>query len=298
MKSLHYLRRLLRLDYVHKMAYLIPAILWQLVFMAIPIVSMILISFWHSDPTTLTLVRTFTLENYRKFFSSQAYVTLLLKTLKMTAISVVMVVAISYPLAYCVSFKVRSRSRQLLLLVAMFLPFWTSYLVRTFAWVTILGRGGLVNTLLISLNLIQEPISQLLYSENTTMLGIVYVWLPFGVLPIYAAIEGIDRSTIEASNDLGANDLQTFFHVTLPLSMSGVLAAVVILFIPIAGSFVEPSLLGGLGGVMIGVTLLRQYGAGFMWPFGNAMAFILLATTSVVILVFSKFVKFEKIMRF
>jgi spermidine/putrescine transport system permease protein len=275
-----------------------PAPIWQLVFMALPLVAMLMISFWISDSNTLRLIPTFTLENYAKFFASGFYVTLLIKTIKISAISVIMIVLISYPVAYYVAFKIESRVTQIFLLLALFLPFWTSYLVRTFAWMTILGRSGIINTLLLYVGLIHEPISALLYSENTTMLGIVYVWLPFGILPIYSSLSGVDRHLLEASSDLGAGNLRTFWHITLPLSMPGVLASVVILFIPILGSYVEPSLLGGPYGAMIGISLLRQYGAGFMWPFGNAMAFILLATAAGIILVFTRFVKFEKILRF
>lgn len=290
--------RYLRYDYLYKALSATPAILWQFLFMVLPVIIMIEISFWRADPWTLKLIPDFTLKNYIDFFSSQAYVSLLIKTLKISAISVMLIVLVSYPLAYYISFGVQNKSRQLFLLLTLFLPFWTSYLVRTFAWVTILGRGGLVNSFLMYLNIITEPTPLLLFTENTTILGIVYVWLPFGILPIYAAMDGIDRSVIEASMDLGAGRLRTFVHITLPLSMSGILAAVVILFIPIAGSYVEPTLLGGPSGAMISVTLLRQYGAAFNWPFGNAMSLILLGVTSVVILVFSKLVRIEKILRF
>ena len=291
-------RKWLSWDRAYKIVTASPAAVWQFVFMALPLVAMLVMSFWTSNPSTLKLVPGFTLDNYVKFFTSRAYVDLLLKTIRIATISVILIIVVSYPVAYYISFKIKNRVTQIFLLLSLFLPFWTSYLVRTFAWMTILGRGGLINAFLMFAGLIQEPISAFLYSENTTILGIVYVWLPFGILPIYSSLNGIDASILEASRDLGAGDLSTFLHVTLPLSTPGILASAIILFIPILGSYVEPSLLGGPYGTMIGIPLLRQYGAGFMWPFGNAMAFILLATAAGIILIFTRFVKFEKILRF
>jgi spermidine/putrescine transport system permease protein len=181
---------------------------------------------------------------------------------------------LGYPLAYFLVF--RSGLRAPLLLTLLILPFWTSYLLRIIAWKVILGSNGLINSLLMHLNLVEQPVPILIYSRLAVVVTLVYVWLPFVALPIYAALQRIDPALLEAATILGAPRWVAFLRVTFPLSLPGVVAGFFMVFIPTVGEFVTPLLVGGSRGALYGNLIEIFFGDGINWPLGSAMAFIML----------------------
>jgi spermidine/putrescine transport system permease protein len=181
---------------------------------------------------------------------------------------------LGYPLAYFLVF--RSGLRAPLLLTLLILPFWTSYLLRIIAWRVILGSNGLINSLLMHLNLVEQPVPILIYSRLAVVVTLVYVWLPFVALPIYAALQRIDPALLEAATILGAPRWVAFLRVTFPLSLPGVVAGFFMVFIPTVGEFVTPLLVGGSRGALYGNLIEIFFGDGINWPLGSAMAFIML----------------------
>lgn len=213
----------------------------------------------------------FTLEHYRRFLDP-LYLQVLGRTVGWSILATAACLLLGYPVAWVIA---RSRHRNLLLFLVV-LPFWTSFLVRTFALIFLLRDTGLINSILLRLGLIQEPLA-LLYTPFAVLLGLVYGFLPFMVLPIYASLEKLDRSLEEAAEVLGARPTARFFKVTLPLSLPGVVAGCLLVFVPALGSFITSDLLGGAKQVMIGNLVQNQFTVARNWPFGSAASFILMA---------------------
>ncbi len=213
----------------------------------------------------------FTLEHYRRFLDP-LYLQVLGRTVGWSILATVACLLLGYPVAWVIA---RSRHRNLLLFLVV-LPFWTSFLVRTFALIFLLRDTGLINTILLRFGLIQEPLA-LLYTPFAVLLGLVYGFLPFMVLPIYASLEKLDQSLDEAAEVLGARPAARFFKVTLPLSFPGVVAGCLLVFVPALGSFITSDLLGGAKQVMIGNLVQNQFTVARNWPFGSAASFILMA---------------------
>jgi len=245
---------------------------WLIAFFLLPMVSMALFSVWKT--VDYNIVVTFTLENYRRLTGS-LYVTVFLRTLKISLYVTVLSLLIGYPVAYFLARKVRSF--RLTLLMLLVLPLWTSYLVRTYAWMLILGTNGVINQTLRGLGLIDQPITWLLYSDFAVTIALVHIYMPYLILPLYAVLEKMDHSLIEASRDLGGGRWRTFLHVTLPLSLPGVATGCLFVFIPSMGAFVTPELLGGTRSIMIGSIIAQQFGASFEYPFGSAMSLVLMS---------------------
>ena len=193
-------------------------------------------------------------------------------------------VLLCYPMAYYVAFHVRRR--KMLWIILMTLPFWTSYLLRVFAWKVILGYEGVINSALLSLGLIAEPLEALLYSQTAVIITLAHAWAAFAILPIYVSLEKIDRSLLEAATDLGDGPARRFLRVTLPLSMPGVIAASFLIFIPTTGDYITPALLGGPDGNMIGNLIQLQFGPVNNWPMGAALAITLMLWIAATGLVF------------
>lgn len=215
-----------------------------------------------------------TLEGYRLIASDPIYLFSYLKSLQIAAISTAILLLIGYPVAYGVA---RSPHRlQPLLVMLVVLPFWTSFLIRVYAWINILQRDGLLNDVLLALHVVDEPVAWLA-SDTAIYIGIVYSYLPFMVLPLYATLEKMDETLLEAAADLGCPRWKTFLLVTAPLSMPGVAAGVLLCFIPIVGEFVIPDLLGGSRTLMIGQTLWTEFFFNRDWPVASAIAVALLA---------------------
>jgi putrescine transport system permease protein len=212
-------------------------------------------------------------DNYAFLFQDDLYVTSYLKSIWIAAVSTFLCLLIGYPMAYGIARSTPVMRNILLMLVI--LPFWTSFLLRVYAWMGMLSTNGLINNFLMRIGLIDEPL-QLLYTDTAVFVGIVYSYLPFMILPLYAAIERIDGRLIEAAYDLGARPYQAFLNITLPLSKPGVIAGCLLVFIPAMGEYVIPALLGGLDSLMIGRQLFNEFYGNRDWPVAAAVATILL----------------------
>jgi len=267
-----------------------PPFVYALLLLAFPLVAIVLISFWTQNG--LTVDRTFTTANYREIFSGPIYIWgnanrwgLLPLSLFVSATVTFITVVLAYPVAYYVSFVVPAQRKSLWLFLIT-IPFWTSYLIRIFLWKVILGYNGVVNTGLLELGLIQEPLSFLLYNLNSVIITLSHAYAVFAILPIYVALEKIDRSLLEASQDLGENRFSTFLRVTLPLSVPGIVGAVLIVFIPTIGDYVTPELMLGSGGRLVSNLIQAQFLQLNNWPLGAALAIVTMLAVGLVSLLF------------
>jgi len=228
---------------------------------------------------------TFTLDNYREIAAKPVYGLLLQRSLMVSGIVTLVTVILAFPVAYFVSFHV-DPSRKSLWLFLITIPFWTSYLIRVFLWKVILGYNGVVNSGLIWSGVIEEPLTFILYNVNAVIITLAHAFAPFAILPIFVALEKIDRSLLEASQDLGEGKIRTFFRVTLPLAMPGVVAAVLIVFIPTIGDYVTPELMGGAGGKLIANMIQTQFLALDNAPLGAALALVAMVSVTAISLLF------------
>jgi spermidine/putrescine transport system permease protein len=260
-----------------------PPLIYALLLLAFPLGAIVLFSFWTQD--FMDLDTTFTLNNYREIFEKPIYFALLQRSLFVSGTVTAVTVILAFPVAYFVSFHVRP-DRKSLWLFLITIPFWTSYLIRVFLWKVILGYNGVVNTGLINIGLIDEPLTFILYNVNAVIITLAHAFAPFAILPIFVALEKIDRSLLEASQDLGESKVSTFFRVTLPLSMPGLVAAVLIVFIPTIGDYVTPELMGGAGGKLIANMIQTQFLALNNAPLGAALAIVAMLCVTAVSLVF------------
>jgi spermidine/putrescine transport system permease protein len=248
-----------------------PVIAWLLIFVVAPTLILFVFSFCQSDEYGRVRY-IFTLENYRRLAEPQN-VTIAIRSLEYAAITTIACAVLAYPLAFQIGRA--SRTVRDWLLLAVMIPFWTSFVIRAYAWITILSSGGLISAKLQSMHLIAGPLD-MLYSPRAVVLGLVYTYLPFMILPIYAAVEKLDGAMIEAALDLGANPFQTFWRVVLPLTWSGVAGGIVLVFIPAVGMFAVSDLLGGRKYLMIGNVIEQKFEAGHDQPMGSAMGMALL----------------------
>jgi putrescine transport system permease protein len=225
------------------------------------------------------------LDNYRLLASDDLYLGSYLRSLTIAALSTLMLLLAGFPVAYALT---RMPPRlQPILVVLVILPFWTSFLIRVYAWMTILQREGLLNQALLSLGVIDEPLAWLA-SDTAIYIGIVYSYLPFMVLPIYATLEKLDESLLEAAADLGCRPWKAFWLVTVPLSLPGVAAGALLCFIPIVGEFVIPDLLGGSESLMIGQVLWTEFFSNRDWPAASAVAVVLLCLLIVPVVIYQQ----------
>jgi spermidine/putrescine transport system permease protein len=234
----------------------------------------------------------FTLTAWHDFLHSAVYLKLFWKSVKMSLIVSALVVLLAYPLAYYLALS--GTKRKYVLLLLLIAPFLTSYLLRVLAWKVILGDEGVINSLLFwtGIRAPDHPVSQLLYSRFAVMLVLGYIWLPFVALPIFVSLESLDQRLLEAAGDLGASRLQAFRRITLPLSLPGIVAAFLFVFIPTLGEFVTPSLVGGTTGYMYGNQIVDLFGTGFPdWETGSVLALSLLGVVAVLTLVFARFLQ-------
>lgn len=248
-------------------AFLAPPGLWIAVFFVLPMATIVLLSFWRV--VDYDIVADFTLANYQKLFRP-LYLDVFWRTIKVSLLVTVISLLIGYPVAYYLARK--TKRFRVTLLVLVILPLWTSYLVRTYAWMLILGTKGAVNQGLQAVGLTSEPISWLLYSDFAVTLALVHIYVPYLILPLYSVLEKLDPSLFEAAKDLGGGRWRTFWHITLPLSLPGVATGCLFVFIPSMGSFVTPELLGGTRSILIGSIVAQQFGVAFEYPLGSAMA--------------------------
>jgi spermidine/putrescine transport system permease protein len=259
-----------------------PALIIMLLALAAPLFLLIIYSFW--TQTGITVDTTFTLDRYREILVGDAaanYRTLFLRTLWISGIVTLVTVLIAYPMAYYVAFHVTRH--KFVWLVLLTIPFWTSYLLRVFAWKVILGYNGVINSSLIQLGLITEPLEFLLYNPTAVVITLAHAYAAFAILPIYVSLEKIDRSILEAASDLGDGPWTRFWRVTLPLSFPGVIAAAVVIFVPTTGDFVTPSLVGGTTSVMIANVIQVQFAQVNDWPMGAALALSSIALVALIV---------------
>ncbi len=256
---------------------LVPIILLLTVFYTIPVMLLLVYSIFADDPFASDL----TFQYFARFLDLSAvlslqigdlpYVRLLARSLGISIVVTVLSLVISYPITYYLGQHAPARWKIALVLLVI-IPFWTSYLIRTFAWIPILSQNGFINSALATIGLPRVP---LLNNYVGTIVGLVYVFVPFTILPLYASMEGLDRSLIEAARDLGASRVSVFREVILPLTLPGALAGGVFVFIKCAAAYVTPALLGGTSGRMFAQVIETQFGTAFNWNFGAALSVIL-----------------------
>ena len=250
----------------------LPPLLWVGLFLLLPYALMFAHSFWAVKDGLL--VHQWNLENYKTLFAKPVYLEVLLRTMRIAASVTFCSLLLGYPLAYYLSFH--SGARKELLYQLVIVPLWVSYLVRGYAWKTILGSEGVLNGFLQYLHLTHEPVSFLLYSPFAVVLMLTHIYTPFVFLPIYAALEHIPRPLVEASQDLGASSIQTFLRVILPLSLPGLIAGATFAFVLSLGDFLAPLLVGGASGTMIANVVQSLFGAAYDWPLGAAISVCIL----------------------
>ena len=243
-----------------------------IVFFVLPLLAMLVISFQEGE-----INGPWTIANYTNFLGSATYLTVVWRTLVITLQVTFLVTVVGYTLAYSI---VRFTRRTTLLLLLVILPFWTSYIIRMYAWINILQSGGVLDSVL---QLVSLPPVGLLYTQPAVMIGFTYVWLPLAVLPFYASLTNMDADLIEAAKDLGAGPIKTFFTVTLPMTKNGVITGIILVFIPTFGSFITPRLLGGTNNIMIGMVIENQFKSAFNWPFGAAIGIVISAVVVVLL---------------
>lgn len=254
---------------------------WVLLLLVVPYAIMISVGFWtrqfplfHPD---------FQFGNYVQIFSDPQYTTVILRTLKIASLVTLGAVILGYPLAYFLVFTVRSAALRNLLYMSVIVPLWVSYLLRAYTWKIILGTDGALNSLLVSTGIIDAPLDIFLYNQTAMVITLVYIFVPFMVMPLFTVLDNIPRRLIEASEDLGVGPFMTFWKVIFPLSLGGVIAGATMTFCLAFGDFVAAVLVGGPNGTMVANLLQTQFGTALNWPLGSALATVVLALVLVLL---------------
>ncbi|EAQ24424.1 MULTISPECIES: ABC transporter permease [unclassified Roseovarius] len=261
-----------------------PALGAVALLLLVPLMFIVVYSFWLRSAMGADTVG-FYLDNWQKTLTDRFYRDILLNTLKIAAITTVICALMGYPAAY---FIARSRSNKMVLLLLLMLPFWISYIIRTMSWINILGTSGALNSLLMSLGIISEPI-QMLYNEATVILGLVHFLLPFMVLNVYVSLEGIDTNLEDAANSLGATRWQAFTQVTLPLSLPGLAAGGLLCFVLGAGTYITPVILGGPRDAMFANLVFEAIITQLNWPLGSALSLLLLIVLGLLVAIYNRY---------
>ena len=279
----HIIENLLsRNDTTKAYSLLSPSLLLLIFVFAFPIFFLVAYSFWTQDYVYVDT--TLTLENYKIVVNKASYHALIKRSLIISSLTTLVTVLLAYPMAYFVAFVVKDH--KLLWLIALTIPFWTSYLLRVFAWKLILGYNGVINGSLSNLGLIDNPLSFLLYNPFAVFVTLAHAWSAFAILPIYVSLEKIDRSLLEAASDLGDSAFRRFWRITFPLSFPGVLAASMIIFIPTTGDFITPRLVGGSEGIMVANLIQVMFGKANNWPLGSSLAIITMTIVTLSVICF------------
>ena len=263
----------------------VPITLWLLLLVIIPLLFTFIMSFYTSDGNVID--KTFSLSNYKIFFTDSLYSSILWKSIKLAVLVSVLSIAAAFPLAYLVSFKIK-RGRNLLFMLSI-IPLWVSYLVRIIAWRSILGNQGVINSLLLAIGIIEKPLTFLLYNQFSIAITLIYICIPFVFIPVYTALEKIPKNLTEASSDLGAGEGKTFIYIIVPLAMPGLITGFIFSFIIALGDYIIPNQLGGTSGIMYGNLIWSQFGFAFNWPFGAALGFILFTIAITILGLTSRF---------
>ena len=280
-----------RVGWLKLLLLLLPSLVLITIYLIIPIIMLVVMSFYRSS--MFGVVPDFSLVNYQQFTSSSLYVGLLIKSIRMALTVTAISLLVSYPFAY---FLARASGRlKTALLILVMVPFWTSYLIRTMAWLPILGIKGIVNHSLLALQIVTDPIEAFLFNEFSVILTLIHIYMPFMVVPIFLSLDRLDSRLLEAAGDLGANPWRAFWNVTLPLSMPGVVGGVVMVFIAAFGAYVTPKLIGGSSGIMFGNVLADQYSGTFNWPFGAVLALIMISVVLLLLLIAGRFSRLDAV---
>jgi len=298
-----------RLEWVRGYLLMTPTILLMCGLLIAPLASLFLRSFWTQHGFDID--KTFTLHNYWELIApsdeatywlgipfplkNPAYAIVIVKSLLISFGATIAVILIAYPMAYFLAFRLVRH--KMLWLIIITIPFWTSYLLRVFAWKIILGYNGVINSGLIYLGLIDKPLDFLLYNPFAVIVTLAHAWVAYAILPIYVSLEKIDRSLLEAATDLGNRPWERFLHVTLPLSLPGVIASTLMVFIPTVGDYVTPSLVGGPTGVMVGNTIQSLFGQRNDGPLGAALSAVVMLIVTLLVCLFLWAVGYRKMQK-
>ncbi len=255
--------------------FVLPGVVWLGAFFLVPLVAILIVSLGTNDATGHIDLSVLSLQNYVQAIRPE-YVPAFINSMRYAVLTTVLSILIGYPIAYWIS-RYGGR-RKVLLLILVMLPFWTSYLIRTYAWMIILRDNGVLNSLLQAVGLTSEPIP-LLNTDFSVVLGMTYGFLPFAILPLYVSIDRLDENLVHAARDLYASGRSAFLHVTLPLTMPGIIAATLLTFIPAIGDYVTPDLLGGAQTTTIAKVVQVIFTSGRDWPYGSALGFLLMVIT-------------------
>jgi spermidine/putrescine transport system permease protein len=285
-----------------------PTLLVMFALLVLPVGNLLRISF--CTQVYFTIDCTPTLSNYWAIFKPSGevgyflgfipiprletpiYVVLLARSIWMSLQATAVIMLLAYPMAYFLAFRLTKN--KMLWIILITIPFWTSYLLRIFAWKIILGYTGVINSGLIGMGAIEEPLTFILYNPTAVIIALTHAWLAFAVLPIYVSLEKIDRSLLEAATDLGDNRVERFLRITLPLSMPGVIASSLLVFIPTVGDYITPSLVGGTSGIMIGNVIQSLFGKANNQPLGAAVSLVMMLVVTLIVCAFLKAVGYGK----
>ncbi|MCY4470606.1 MAG: ABC transporter permease [Thiotrichales bacterium] len=274
---------------------LIAPIAFLILFVILPFGFVLTYSVWTLHPVTGLMQPALSLENYARFFQSTLYVRVLWNTFEIAGTATVFALLICYPFAWWLGRVVPVRW-QTALLMAVIILFWTSFLIRTYAWIGILQERGLLDLTVMALGVSDEPLG-MLFTRTAVIIGFVHVFLPLMLMPIYASVRNLDGNLLLAAQDLGATPVRTFLRVTLPLTMTGVLTGILLFFTPTFGAFVTPLLLGSTESIMIGNVVETQFGEAFNWPYGSALSCIVVVTVVALLVLFNRYVAFDDLYR-
>lgn len=275
---------------LRKALMLSPPLIWVVLLMFVPYTILFVFSFWEKQYPTFAAA--FQFGNYLELIQDPQYIRILGRTMKIAALVSAFSLLLAYPYAYFLVHKVRRPAVRMTLYMAVVAPLWVSYLLRAYTWKTILGTEGILNSFLVSTGILTEPSSVFLYNQASMVVTLTYVFIPFMVMPIYAALEKIPPSLLEASADLGLGGTATFLNVTLPLSLTGVVAGFTMTFCLAFGDFIAAYLVGGPDGMMVSNVIATQFGASLNWPLGSALALVMLV---IVLLIISASDRFERL---
>ncbi len=259
-----------------------PVTLWLMLLVAAPLIYVFYLSFLTTDG--YNVVYQFSLINYKELFNP-TYVEIYTNSFLLALLTTVLCILFGYPFAYHMA-RANKRKKALMMIMLM-VPFWTNSLIRLNGWKTILGKTGLLNTVLVNLHLINQPL-EILYTRGAVLLGMVYILFPYMVLPLFATIDKLDFSLLEASNDLGANRVKTFLHMTLPLTSPGIFSGTILVFIPSLGYFFVSDIMGGGKSQLIGNLIENQFKAANNWPFGAALSMLLIVLIIILVSIYKK----------
>jgi spermidine/putrescine transport system permease protein len=273
---------------------LVPAAIWYVLFFLLPSIFPVVFSFAQSDPTGGVFLRDFSLTNYARFlncnvtvfgaFGECIYIKVFLQTIVFAIFGTLGCLVIAFPLAYFLATRVGKARTTLLVLIII--PFWTSFLIRTYAWVVLLADQGIINSFLVNLGILGDNARiPMLYNPFAVYLGIVYNYLPLMIFPLYVSLERLDKTLLEASKDLGANRLATFRQITIPLTAPGLYTGILLTFIPLTGEYIIPSILGGAKTLLMGNLVANQFLQSRDWAFGSASSVMLILILVVFILI-------------